>query len=47
MLDIDTFQRIQILLAEHATLRNEVIARIGHAHQLLGVGVALFAVLLF
>ena len=33
-------EKIRILLAEHSTLRTEIIARIGHAYQMLGYALA-------
>ena len=39
------FQKVQILLAEYATLRSEIVARVGHVYQLIGVGVPLITLL--
>ena len=38
-------EKVRILLAEHATLRAEIIARIGHAYQLMTVGTGSLAFL--
>jgi hypothetical protein len=38
--------KIQVLLAEHATLRAEIVARIGHVYQLIGAGATVLTVLL-
>jgi hypothetical protein len=38
--------KVQVLLAEHATLRAEIVARIGHVYQLIGAGVTVLTVLL-
>lgn len=45
MSDFPVHERIRVLLAEHATLRAEIIARIGHAYQLMAVGAASIAFL--
>jgi hypothetical protein len=39
-------EAIEILFKEYDTLRTEIISSIGHTYQLLGLGVALTAVLL-
>jgi hypothetical protein len=36
MTDYPPIEKVRILLAEHATLRTEIIARIGHAYQMMG-----------
>jgi hypothetical protein len=38
--------KVQVLLAEHASLRAEIVARIGHVYQLIGAGVTVLTVLL-
>jgi membrane-anchored protein YejM (alkaline phosphatase superfamily) len=38
--------KVQVLLAEHATLRAEIVARIGHVYQLIGAGIVVLTVLL-
>jgi hypothetical protein len=37
---ISEAEKIRILLAEHGTLRAEIIARMGHMYQMIGYGVA-------
>ena len=39
------FAKVQVLLAEHATLRAELVARIGHVYQLIGPGVTVLVLL--
>jgi hypothetical protein len=38
--------KVQVLLAEHASLRAEIVARIGHVYQLIGSGATVLTVLL-
>jgi hypothetical protein len=39
------FAKVQVLLAEHAMLRAEIVARIGHVYQLIGAGVTVLTLL--
>jgi hypothetical protein len=38
-------EKIRIVLAEHSTLRAELVARFGHAYQMIGYGVAAIVLL--
>jgi hypothetical protein len=38
MSDFPPSEKVRVLLAEHAGLRAEIVARIGHSYQLLAVG---------
>lgn len=40
-------EKVKILLNEYNTLRAEIIARIGHSYQLIGVGVAAILLLFY
>ena len=46
MADIGPYERVQILLCEHKMLRDEIIARMSHVHQLIAVGVTALALLI-
>ena len=42
MVEFPVGEKVRILLAEHASLRAEIVARVGHAYQMLGfLGVTL------
>jgi hypothetical protein len=36
-------EKIRVLLAEYSSLRSEIVARLGHAYQLMAVGTAVLA----
>ena len=46
MSDFSQVEKVRILLAEHAALRAEIVARIGHAYQMIGYGVAAIVLLI-
>jgi hypothetical protein len=43
---IGEMEKIQILLCEHRMLRDEIIARMAHVHQLIAIGVSALALLI-
>src|SRR5208282_3399323 len=45
MTDFPPAEKVRVLLAEHATLRVEIIARTGHGHQLVALGASGLAIL--
>jgi hypothetical protein len=46
MSDFPQLEKVRILLTEYATLRAEIVARIGHMYQMIGYGAAAILLLI-